>query len=156
LYEGGVRSPLVVWGPGIVKQQDYVDTTSVFAAIDLTPTLLRLSQTPFPEGVSFDGEALLGTLLGEGGSREAPIFFRRPPDRDSFYGIDDLPDLAVRSGNWKLLCEYDGSQPELYDLKVDVSESHDVASQHTDVVSELTKALLQWHQSMPPDNGPSL
>lgn len=153
LYEGGVRSPLIVWGPGVVRKQNYVDRTSVFSAIDLAPTLLKITNTPFPEVSVFDGEALVDTLLGDGGSRKAPIFFRRPPDRDSFYGVEDLPDLAVRSERWKLLCEYDGSDVELYDLQNDPSEAADVADQHSDVVSKLTASLLQWHQSMPSDNG---
>ncbi|TWU29071.1 Arylsulfatase [Novipirellula artificiosorum] len=156
LYEGGVRSPLVVWGPGIAKKQNHVDKQSVFSAIDLVPTLLELTNTPFPKDTTFDGEHLVNTLLGEGGSRDAPIFFRRPPDRDSFYGVEDLPDLAVRSSKWNLLCEYDGSDVELYDLSTDPSESMNLADQHVEVVSELTKSLLSWHQSMPPDNGPSL
>lgn len=153
LYEGGIRSPLVVWGPGIVRKSNHVDTQSVFSAIDLTPTLLTMTNTPFPEGVTFDGESLVDTLLGEGGSRNAPIFFRRPPDRDSFYGEEDLPDLAVRSGQWKFLCEYDGSDAELYDLGADVSETVNVAAKHPDVVQKLTRSLLQWHQAMPKDNG---
>ncbi len=153
LYEGGVRSPLVAWGPKILHKQNHVDTTSVFAAIDLVPTVLALTGTPQPEGVTFDGEALVDTLLGEGGSREAPIFFRRPPDRDAFYGEDDLPDLAVRSGKWKLLCEYDGSDPQLYNLETDRAEKNNVASQHPETVAELTRALIHWHQSLPADKG---
>jgi uncharacterized sulfatase len=153
LYEGGVRSPLIAWGPGIVKKQKHVDTESVFSAIDLAPTLLKLTETPVPDSVKFDGEPLVGTLLGDGGSRTAPIFFRRPPDRDSFYGNNDLPDLAVRAGKWKLLCEYDGSDPELYDMEMDRSESTNVASKNPDVVARLTKSLLDWHKSMPADNG---
>ena len=90
LYEGGVRSPLVAWGPGILKKEGFVDRVSVFSAIDLTPTLLSLTSTSAPEAVEFDGESLVSALVGEGGSREAPIFFRRPPDRDSFYGVEDL------------------------------------------------------------------
>ncbi|EMI57077.1 sulfatase-like hydrolase/transferase [Rhodopirellula sallentina] len=156
LYEGGVRSPLVVWGPGIVKKQNHVDKQSVFSAIDLVPTLLELTNTPFPKDATFDGEPLVNTLLGEGGSRDAPIFFRRPPDRNSVYGVEDLPDLAVRSGKWKLLCEYDGSEVELYDLSTDPSESMNLADQHLELASELTKSLLSWHQSMPPDNVPIL
>ena len=31
-------------------------------------------------------------------SRKQDILFRRPPDRDSFYDVKDLPDLAIRSG----------------------------------------------------------
>ncbi len=156
LYEGGVRSPLIVWGPGLVKKQNHVDTGSVWSAIDLAPSLLTLTHTPWPENVSFDGEPLVDTLLGQGGSRAGEIFFRRPPDRNAFYGDDDLPDLAVRSGQWKLLCEYDGSEVELYDLSVDVAEANNVAEKHPQVTGQLVKALLAWHQSMPPDNGPSL
>lgn len=153
LYEGGVRSPLIVWGPNIIKKKNHVDTSSVFSAIDLTPTLLMLTNTAGPDDIMFDGEALTGTLLGDGGSRKSPIYFRRPPDRDSFYGDEDLPDLAVRSGNWKLLCEYDGSDPELYDLEKDRSESSNLASKYPVVASKLTESLLSWHSTMPPDNG---
>ncbi len=153
LYEGGVRSSLVVWGPELIHRKGYVDRQSVFSAIDLVPTLLDLTGTPRPEGVAFDGESLVGTLLGEGGSRLAPIYFRRPPDRDAFYGDDDLPDLAVRDGKWKLLCEYDGSEPELYDLAVDRGETNNVADQYSEIVDELRKKLIAWHGSMPPDNG---
>ena len=153
LYEGGLRSSLVVWGPGFIKKQNYVDRESVFSAVDLVPSLLDFTGTPKPEGVEFDGESLTSTLLGNGGSRRSPIFFRRPPDRDSFYGVDDLPDLAMRKDNWKLLCEYDGSGAELYDLKSDRGEKNNVASQYSEVVSQMRKQLLSWHESMPVDNG---
>ena len=156
LYEGGVRSPLIAWGPGIVRKQNHVDTQSVFSAIDIVPTVLRLTDTPFPQDASFDGEPLVDTLLGNGGSRVQPIFFRRPPDRNSFYGDKDLPDLAVRSGKWKLLCEYDGSEVELYDLSDDLSESTNLADQHESIGRELTELVVSWHHSMPPDNGPNL
>lgn len=155
LYEGGIRSSLVVWGPGFVEKQDHTDRQSVFSAMDLVPTLLDITGTAQPAGVEFDGETLSKTLLGRGGSRRAPLFFRRPPDRDSFYGIEDLPDLAMRDGNWKLLCEYDGSEPQLYDLGVDRGESTNVAKLQHDVVTRMTKVVVAWHQSMPPDNGAS-
>jgi len=153
LYEGGIRSPLVVWGPGHTKRKNFVDRQSMFSAVDLVPTLLELTDTPGPQGVEFDGESLSGTLLGNGGSRKAPLFFRRPPDRDAFYGEADLPDLAVRDGKWKLLCEYDGSEPQLYDLDADPGESRNLAKQHPRVVARLRSALVAWHQSMPPDEG---
>ncbi len=86
-------------------------------------------------------------------SRQQPIFFRRPPDRNSFYGDSDLPDLAVRNGDWKLLCEYDGTEIELYDLAKDRGETTNVAEAHPAVVEKLSRALLQWHRVMPPDNG---
>ncbi|MFP6739883.1 MAG: sulfatase-like hydrolase/transferase [Planctomycetota bacterium] len=153
LYEGGVRSSLIAWGPGLLKKKGHVDRETVFSAIDLAPTLLEITGVAAPQGVKYDGEALPGALLGEGGSRKAPILFRRPPDRDSFYGDNDLPDLAVREGNWKLLCEYDGSEPELYDLSRDRGEKENLAGKHPEIVGRLSKKLIAWHKSMPPDNG---
>jgi arylsulfatase A-like enzyme len=153
LYEGGLRSSLITWAPKLLAQSNYVDRDSVFCAIDLVPTLLDLTGTAAPDGVEYDGEILTGTLLGKGGSRKSPIMFRRPPDRNAFYGDNNLPDLAMRSGQWKLLCEYDGSDPELYNLETDRGETDNVANQHQDVVVQLSKDLVAWHQSLPPDNG---
>ena len=157
LYEGGIRSSLIAWGPGMVAKHDHVNRASVFSAIDLVPTLLDLTGTPYPKGVIFDGESLPGTLLGQATtSRKAPIHFRRPPDRDSFYGDNDLPDLAVRVSDWKFLCEYDGSDPELYNLKTDLGETKNLAHEHPKLVANFTKSLIAWHESLPSDNGPQL
>lgn len=157
LYEGGIRSSLIAWGPGMVAKHDHVNRASVFSAIDLVPTLLDITGTPYPKGVIFDGESLPGTLLGQATtSRKAPIHFRRPPDRDSFYGDNDLPDLAVRVSDWKFLCEYDGSDPELYNLKTDLGETKNLAHEHPKLVANFTKSLIAWHESLPSDNGPQL
>ena len=162
LYEGGVRSPLIVWGPGLVVEEAVgtVNSESVFSAIDLVPSVLSIASVA--ADADFDGGALPDVLLGRSAeSRDAPIFFRRPPDRDAFYGDDDLPDLAVIDcgllpGDWKLLCEYDGSEAELYDLAADPSEATNAAAENPDVVGTLTRAVTQWHEAMPPDNGPGL
>lgn len=161
LYEGGVRSPLIVWGPGLVAQEKAGSNneTSVFAAFDLVPSLLALAGLKPPPGVNFDGEDMSATLLGQNtASRHAPLFWRRPPDRKSWPSYDRSvqPDLAVRAGNWKLLCEYDGSKPELYDLANDRAETTNLAAQQPEVVARLAAAVLAWHQSLPPDKGPAL
>ena len=156
LFEGGIRSPLIAWGPGLINSDKAgaVNTESVLAAIDLVPTLLAVAKVATPAEVSFDGQALPETLLGESkASRRDPLFFRRPPDRDAFYGVGDLPDLAVRDGNWKLLCEYDGSDPLLFDLSTDRSETANLAAQQPEEVQRLRDLLLAWHRSMPADNG---
>ena len=88
-------------------------------------------------------------------SRAAPLYFRRPPDRPRAEGMPNLPALAAREGRWKLLCEYDGSQPQLYDLDADRGETNNVAADHPELVQRLTAAVLAWHRSLPPDNGPA-
>ena len=159
LFEGGIRSSLVAWAPRMMAKKAIgtVNRDSVFSAIDLVPTLLTICDTPTPQGISFDGESLPKILLGKSkNSRKQDIFFRRPPDRDSFYGIKDLPDLAIRSGKWKLLCEYDGSDPLLFDINKDQGETKNLAVQNPMMVKNLSKKVISWHQSMPPDNGPQL
>lgn len=154
LYEGGIRSPLVVWAPGMIAadKRGGVNTQSVLAAIDLVPSLLELAGARLPDNITLDGVPLPDVLLGRStASRGQPLFFRRPPDRDRFYGDDDLPDLAVRDGRWKLLCEYDGADIQFYDLVADRGETTNLASQHPDRVGQLRAALLNWHQSLPPD-----
>lgn len=159
LYEGGTRSPLVVWAPGLGagNQAGARNQTSVFAAIDLAPSLLGIAGVAAPAEVKFDGENLSPVLLGQStASRQAPLCWRRPPDRKMAYGAGPLPDLAVRDGDWKLLCEYDGTKPELYHLAKDPSEATNLAAQHPDLVARLTKTVLTWNETMPQDHGAQL
>lgn len=155
LLEGGIRSPLIVWGPGFITEdlRGTVNSKSYFAAIDILPSLLEIADVD-AANVSFDGETMTETLLGRSSrSRQQPIFFRRPPDRDSFYGIANCPDLAIREGNWKLLCEYDGSDALLFNLAEDPGETQNVATQRPDLAKSLTDKVVAWHLSMPADNG---
>jgi uncharacterized sulfatase len=157
LYEGGVRSPLIVWGPGFVVADKVgtANTSSYFSAIDLVPTLCAIANLE-PPGVRFDGEPLPQVLLGNSdGSRQGPLVFRRPPDWPNHPTQGELPDLAVRHGKWKLLCEYDGSNPQLYDLETDPGERTNLASDQPEVVERLTAAAVDWNRSMPADNGPN-
>ena len=88
LYEGGIRSPLVVWGPGLMKDNTVGtrNASSLMAAIDFVPSLLALAGVEPSDSVAYDGENVLDTLLGKSdASRQRPLFFSRPPDRKSFY-----------------------------------------------------------------------
>ena len=158
LYEGGVRSPLIVWGPGLLPKQaaGAVNKESIFSAIDVNRSLYSLCGIEVPSGAALDGENLADTLIGKSNlGRQSPIFWRRPPDRPGFgHGFDeDNPDLAARKGKWKYYVNYDGGQPQLYDLETDAAESKNVADDHPDVVRRLHKALMQWNTAMPTDAG---
>ena len=152
LYEGGIRSPLVVWGPGFMneKVKGTRNTESVFCALDLAPSLLAFSATKAPNNVVYDGENIMTTMLGESNlSRKSPIFFSRPPDRKNYYGFENLPDLAVRDGQWKLLCDYDGSRKELYNIMNDPGEHNNLANVHQEKANMMTQKVTSWYKSMP-------
>jgi uncharacterized sulfatase len=152
LYEGGIRSSLVVWGPKFMKKKvlGTRNIKSVFSAIDLIPSLLEFTGVGKEESVKYDGENKIETLLGESNSsRKAPIFYSRPPDRKNYYGFENLPDLAIRDGKWKLLCDYDGSNAQLYDINRDSGETNNLASKHPEIVITMTKKVVKWWNSMP-------
>ena len=152
LYEGGIRSPLIVWAPGLMNSERVGtrNTDSVFSAIDLVPSLLSLAGVDGEENIEYDGENIADTLIGKStASRQNPLFFSRPVDRKSFYGVENLPDLAVRDGDWKLVCDFDGSRAALYDLANDRGETKNLADAHPEVSEKLIKQVLNWYEVMP-------
>jgi uncharacterized sulfatase len=159
LYEGGIRSSLVAWAPGLMPEsaQGTRNAESIFSAVDLVPSLLEIAGVEGPDNTIYDGENLADTLLGKGtASRSAPLFFRRPPDRATFRHYQNLPDLAVRDGKWKLYCNYEGKEVVLIDLEADPSEENNVAADHADLVANLKAQLLAWNEGMPADRGQEL
>ena len=62
---------------------------------------------------------------------------------------DRSPQLAIREGNWKLLCNADGEGVELYDFSLDKNEDDNVAAEHPEVVGRLQKELLACARACP-------
>jgi arylsulfatase A-like enzyme len=150
LYEGGIRSPLIAWGPGVIPA-DHAGTTSdaVLSALDLPPSLLALARVEPPAEVAFDGEDRLDLLLGAPNyPRERPLFWIRPPDRPGPEGR--FPDLAVLDGDMKLLVKFDGSRPELYDVATDPGETTNLAEERPELVEELTRQAREWRRTVQP------
>jgi arylsulfatase A-like enzyme len=151
LYEGGVREPLVVWGPGLVadKARGSVNEKTVIAAVDLLPSLAHLAQGQLPAGVASDGEDLSASLVGQlQQTRTKRLMWSRPPDRPGTEG-EKWPDLSIRDADWKLLVMNDGKSPQLYDLAKDRGERTNVAANQPEVVERLTAAVLSWRKSLP-------
>lgn len=152
LYEGGVRSPLIVWGPGLLnkKRAGSRNDEAVIGAMDIAPSLLSLAGVQVPASVQFDGENMVDTLLGnQPRSRSTPLFFSRPPDFKEAFGAEkNMPDLAMRKGQWKLLCNYDGSAAQLYDVTVDQREQNNLSDAHPEVTAQLIDQLLDWYKSV--------
>lgn len=127
LYEGGIRVPLIVRWPGHVPAGNVDETPWGF--VDMVPTLAALIGAEVPKEI--DGVSELPLIEG----KKAPI---HPPLYWEFHerGFDQ----AVRMGNWKGVRHSQGPI-ELYDLKTDIGEEHNVASAHADVVENMSEYL---------------
>lgn len=147
LYEGGIREPLIVWGPGLVTP-GVVNEKTVVTGVDLFPSLLSLAGRSSTSPAA-DGEDLSAALLGKKQpTRRRPIFWQRPPDRPGPPN-ERFPDLAVRDGDWKLLCRFDGTDPQLYHLKDDPGESKNRSETEPGRVKALWEKLRTWKASLP-------
>ena len=151
LYEGGVREPLIVWGPGLLDRSA-VGTTNdktVVAGVDFLPSVLSIAGLRTAPGEVLDGQDMSPSLLGRQRARRTrPLFWLRPPDRPG-PAQDPFPDLSVRDGDWKLLIDEDGGRPQLYDLSNDIGEKHNLAGHYPQIVERLKKMVLDWRQSLP-------
>jgi len=157
LYEGGVREPLIVWGPGLLEKSAIgkTDTGTVIAGVDFLPSVLALTGQKVPSDQLLDGQDMSLALLGrEHANRAKPLFWLRPPDRPG-PANDPFPDLSVRDGDWKLLINEDGSKPQLYDLSKDIGEKLNLANANPQIVERLKKMVLDWRQTLPVERVPA-
>ncbi len=151
LYEGGIRTPLIVRWKGRVPAGK-VDDATVIGGVDLLPTLCALAGAPLPPGVDFAGEDLSGALLGTPARRAKPLFWEYGRKTDYLRpreAGDRSPNVAVRDGKWKLLVNADGSGAELYDMAADPKETTNLAEKEPAVAKGLCDKALAWRRSLP-------
>jgi arylsulfatase A-like enzyme len=151
LYEGGIRIPMVVRGPGRVKAGATCDVPVI--TVDLFPTLLEIAGVaPPPDGV-LDGVSLVPLLEG----REIPdraLYWHFPAylagnDPDSHDpGWRTTPCGAIRLGDWKLLEYFEAGDVELYDLASDPGETRNVAGDRPEKARELKDRLGKWREGI--------
>jgi len=147
LYEGGVRTPLLVRWPGRIHA-GRVDAESVLAAGDFLPTVCALAGAAVPGDLRPDGEDVGDILLGQPRPRRNAIFWEW---LFHIWGDEYIsPPLVVRDGRWKLLLTPDRARMELYDIPADPEENSNLAPEHPDVVDRLAEAAVAWQRSLPP------
>lgn len=153
LFEGGVRMPLIVWSPDLIKTQGVVDETSVICAMDMFNSLCAIGHSPLPEKFKGDGQDRSKSLLGKPQKRRKPIFWEYKRNESKAFpkanGRDNSPNVSVRDGDWKLLVNDNGTNTMLFNLKHDVSEKENVAGRYPEIAERLKKCALNWRQSLP-------
>jgi arylsulfatase A-like enzyme len=142
LYEGGIRVPLLIDGPGNSAVCSGSDEPVV--TTDLFFTILSAAGLTPPEGVPQDGISLTPLLTDPGRKlgREA-LYFHYP-----HYYETTSPVSAVRAGDWKLLEYFEDQHVELYNLKDDLSEQHDLAQDQPELAERLRRQLHEWRASI--------
>ncbi len=141
LYEGGIRVPMIVRWPGMIRGG--VTSDQVWAFWDLLPTAAELAGGTIPKGI--DGISVAPTLLG-------PEKAGRPQQAHDFlYWEFHERDMqqAVRTGDWKAIRPGPGEPLKLYDLKTDLGETKNVATDHPDVIAGIERYLTTARTASP-------
>lgn len=126
-FEGGMRVPCVVWGPGRIKPGSESD--EIISTIDLLPTLSSITGTELNTNGPIDGLDQSKMLLGEGPSvRHEFLYYTREVQ-------------AIRQGQYKL--RKTGKNAELFDLANDIGEKQNIAKKKPELAQKLLLRMQQ-------------
>lgn len=145
VHEGGISTPLIIHYPAGIRQHNSSNFVGHF--IDIMPTVAELA------GASYPANWHNSEIIPMEGISLVPLFTGKALDRGKALCWEHEMNRAVRLGDWKLvskgelLSEKDGygewknyelGKWELYNIKSDRSELHDVSAQHPDMVKEMS------------------
>ncbi len=149
-YEGGLRVPFLVLGPGI--EENSVCRQPV-TGLDLLPTFADLAGHSMQLPTELDGGSLVPVLrnCGQGAIRRNRdvLIFHQAANR--------IPISAIRKGRYKLVKHWLAENPgdltsqyvgekllELYDLSEDVEERRDLSVKMPERTKELDNELMEF------------
>ncbi|MBI1249303.1 sulfatase-like hydrolase/transferase [bacterium] len=168
-YEGGIREPFIIRWPGKIKPGSSTDVPVI--QLDLYPTILDAAGIKVPEGKVLDGESLMPLLTGTGKLKREAIFWHFPGylnspvtrgrELDVKTGFRSRPVSVINKDQWKLHLFHeewvlDGGEAklpgngavEMYNLREDIGEYHDLAASNPEKRDELLHDLLKWHKQV--------
>jgi arylsulfatase len=139
IAEGGIRSPLIISGPGVKGSGGTSDALA--HVMDIAPTFLEIAGTTYPtkhkgrEIVPLRGRSLVPVLAGTSDSVRT--------ENDPI-GWELLGWRALRMGNWKITwidAPFGESEWQLFDLSTDPGETKNLATEN---LGQLQRLLNQW------------
>ncbi len=134
-HEGGVSTPLICHWPAGIREGGGLRHTPGHIP-DIMATIVDVTGAEYPrehhgrEIPPMEGHSL-ASVFRDDYLPERPMFWEHEGN------------AAVRLGKWKLVREYPGDW-ELYDMRLDRTEMHDVAAENPDVVADLAAQYDAW------------
>lgn len=146
VYEGGLKVPTIVVWPDRVAAGSETDFRAM--TMDIFPTVLQACGIDVEHEI--DGVSFLPILAGQSQPPLREYWFFRRREGGNRYGGKTIE--AVRHGDWKLLQNSPFAPLELYNLKDDPLEQHDLSEQEPRIFNQLAAALrreIQRYGSVP-------
>lgn len=135
LFEGGLRTPLLVHWPGNSKPGSTCDVP--VTSVDFFPTILEMLGLPARPGQHLDGVSFASLFRGEELARDT--FYWHFPH---YQAEGSYPSSAIRKGRYKLIHDYHHDDGILFDLEADPEEQRDLSAARPELAAELKRELL--------------
>ena len=119
LYEGGIKIPQLIKLPGNIEKEVVDDLT---VSYDLFPTILDIAGIKNENEI--DGISLIPRLVDKSKIGRENIYWHFP----HYHGSLWKPGSAIRSGDWKLIFDYESNESKLFNLNDDPGELNDISN----------------------------
>lgn len=155
-YEGGTRVPLIIKWPDRIKEGTRISVPVI--GTDLYPTFVTMAHGTVASNL--DGKDIFSLIANN--ETERDLFWHFPAYLESYLNegksFRAKPYSSIRSGDWKLIYNYEDGSMELFNLKEDLSESTDLSQLNPRKRDELYQKLLKWieetHAPIPTELNP--
>jgi arylsulfatase A-like enzyme len=144
IHEGGIREPMIVKWPGVVKPKTSNDNYLIIE--DFFPTILEMAGVEKYKTIQeTDGESFMPLLenTASGQTEKRPLFWHFPNNwGPSGPGIGAFS--AVRLGDWKLIYYHLNENYELFNIREDIGESTNLIDENNKKGKKLAKVLTSY------------
>lgn len=159
VFEGGIREPGIICWPG--KTQAGSTSDEPVCGVDVLPTVCEITGIAVPSDRRIDGASIVPVLSGGTVNRSTPLYWH-------FNQAAGGPQVALRSGDWKILATLDkpaqagtalnertegdfksaeSVEFQLYNLREDIGETRDLATSQPEKMNEMKALLLaKYHE----------
>ncbi len=144
-YEGGVRTPLIIYWPGVTKAGAVCDVPVI--GMDLYRTVLEAAGIKAGAEKGVDSASLV-PLLNQKGTVDRDAIYWHYPHYQHYQLGGCTPYGAIRAGDYKLIEFFDDMRVEVYNVKDDISETNNLAAKMPEKTDELRKRLHQWREKV--------
>ena len=138
LWEGGVRIPTIISGPGIAAGSR---CQAPIAQWDFLPTIKSLAGDNTPMAPEFDGGDISPLIFNQSDKE----VIRGTKDLIFYYPwFDSLPMACIIRGDYKLVKDLNTEECRLFDLSLDMGENQDATTQNTELAADMRTTLEKY------------
>ena len=138
-YEGGIRTPLVVRWPSVIRERGSV-TKQPGHVIDFMATCLDVAKASYPtqyedrQPLPVEGKSLLPIFQGHQRKEHKALYWDVPQHQ------------AIRMGHWKAIRPKKGGQWQLFNLELDGTETTDLAKREPERLKKMASQFEIWNK----------